>query len=221
MRDWVTNVRDTHYLIGSAIGPHPFPTIVRDFQAVIGKEARQQMLDKAGRLPDVVVACVGGGSNAIGMFHPFINDASVKLVGCEAGGEGEGGMHSATLSHGRPGVLHGTRTYLLQDDAGQVSKTKSISAGLDYPGVGPEHAFLKDSGRATYVAVTDKQAMEAFFEVSKTEGIIPALEPSHALYQTMKIAKELGKGKDVLVNLCGRGDKDMMTVAKIMGVKIV
>jgi tryptophan synthase len=220
MRDWVTNVRDTHYLIGSAIGPHPFPTIVRDFQSVIGKESRQQMLDKAGKLPDVIVACVGGGSNAIGMFHPFINDVSVKLVGCEAGGEGAGGLHSATLSYGKPGVLHGTRTYLLQDDSGQVTKTKSISAGLDYPGVGPEHAFLKDSGRASYVAVTDKQAMEAFFEVSKTEGIIPALEPSHALYQGMKIAKELGKGKDVLINFCGRGDKDMMTVAKYMGIKI-
>jgi len=220
MRDWVTNVRDTHYLIGSAIGPHPFPTIVRDFQAVIGREAREQMLVKAGKLPDVVVACVGGGSNAIGMFHPFVGDHSVKLVGVEAGGEGPGGLHSATLSFGKPGVLHGTRTYLLQDQDGQVSKTRSISAGLDYPGVGPEHAFLKDSGRATYVPVTDKQVMEAFFEVSRTEGIIPALEPSHALYQGMKIAKELGKGKDVLINLCGRGDKDMMTVAKIMGVKI-
>ena len=220
MRDWVTNVRDTHYLIGSAIGPHPFPTIVRDFQSVIGKEARAQMLEKAGKLPDVVVACVGGGSNAIGMFHPFVNDKDVKLVGSEAGGEGASGLNSATLTFGKPGVLHGTMTYLLQDTEGQVKKTKSISAGLDYPGVGPEHAFLKDSGRATYVAVTDKQAMEAFFECSKTEGIIPALEPSHALYTTMQIAKELGPGKDVLVNLCGRGDKDMMTVAKIMGVKI-
>lgn len=220
MRDWVTNVRDTHYLIGSAIGPHPFPTIVRDFQSVIGKEARAQMLEKAGKLPDVVVACVGGGSNAIGMFHPFINDHSVKLVGAEAGGEGPSGLNSATLTFGKPGVLHGTKTYLLQDLTGQVAKTKSISAGLDYPGVGPEHAFLKDSGRATYVAVTDKQAMEAFFEVSKTEGIIPALEPSHALYQTIQIARELGKDKDVLVNLCGRGDKDMMTVAKLMNVKI-
>ena len=220
MRDWVTNVRTTHYLIGSAIGPHPFPTIVRDFQSVIGREARAQMLEKAGKLPDAVVACVGGGSNAIGMFHPFVNDASVKLFGAEAGGEGPGGMSSATMSFGRPGVLHGTRTYLMQDDNGQVSKTKSISAGLDYPGVGPEHAFLKDSGRATYLAVTDKQAMEAFFELSKTEGIIPALEPSHALYTTMQLAKELGPGKDILVNLCGRGDKDMMTVAKLMGVKI-
>lgn len=220
MRDWVTNVRDTHYLIGSAIGPHPFPTIVRDLQSVIGKEARAQMLEKAGKLPDVVVACVGGGSNAIGMFHPFVEDKEVQLVGTEAGGDGPEGMNSATLTFGKPGVLHGTRTYLLQDATGQVTKTKSISAGLDYPGVGPEHAFLKDIGRASYVAVTDKQALEAFFEVSKTEGIIPALEPSHALYQTIQIAKELGPGKDVLVNLCGRGDKDMMTVAKVMGVDI-
>ena len=220
MRDWVTNVRDTHYLIGSAIGPHPFPTIVRDFQSVIGIEARAQMLQKAGKLPDCVVACVGGGSNAAGMFSPFVNDSSVRLVGCEAGGEGASGLNSATLTFGKPGVLHGTKTYLLQDAEGQVAKTKSISAGLDYPGVGPEHAFWKDTGRAEYVAVTDKQAMEAFFEVSRTEGIIPALEPSHALYQTMVLAKELGPGKDVLVNLCGRGDKDMMTVAKLTGVKI-
>eukprot|EP00601_Ochromonadales_sp_CCMP2298_P008820 CAMPEP_0173203052 /NCGR_PEP_ID=MMETSP1141-20130122/19312_1 /TAXON_ID=483371 /ORGANISM="non described non described, Strain CCMP2298" /LENGTH=692 /DNA_ID=CAMNT_0014128481 /DNA_START=189 /DNA_END=2267 /DNA_ORIENTATION=- len=220
MRDWVTNVRDTHYLIGSAIGPHPFPTIVRDFQCVIGREARAQMLEKAGKLPDVVVACVGGGSNAIGMFHPFIKDEGVRLVGTEAGGEGPGGMSSASLSNGKPGVLHGTRTYVLQDDGGQVTKTKSISAGLDYPGVGPEHAWLKDTGRAEYVAVTDKEALEAFFEISKTEGIIPALEPSHALWQTMQIAKSMRPDQDVLVNLCGRGDKDMMTVAKIMGVKI-
>uniref|UniRef100_A0A7S0XDP8 Tryptophan synthase n=1 Tax=Chromulina nebulosa TaxID=96789 RepID=A0A7S0XDP8_9STRA len=220
MRDWVTNVRTTHYLIGSAIGPHPFPTIVRDFQSVMGIEARQQMLDKAGSLPDVVVACVGGGSNAIGMFHPFINDKSVRLVGAEAGGEGPDGLNSATLSYGTPGVLHGTKTYLLQDESGQISKTKSISAGLDYPGVGPEHAFLKDSGRAEYVAVTDKQALEAFFEVSKSEGIIPALETSHALYAAMQIAKEIGPGKKVVINISGRGDKDMMTVAKIMGVKI-
>ena len=221
MRDWVTNVRDTHYLIGSAIGPHPFPTIVRDFQSVIGTEARQQFMDRNnGKLPDCVVACVGGGSNAIGMFTPFVNDKSVRLVGAEAGGEGLKGMNSATLSCGKPGVLHGTRTYLMQDSDGQVTKTKSISAGLDYPGVGPEHAFLKDIGRAEYVAVTDKEAMEAFFQCSKTEGIIPALEPSHALYTTFKLAKEMGKGKSIMVNLCGRGDKDMMTVAKIMGVEI-
>lgn len=220
MRDWVTNVRSTHYLIGSAIGPHPFPTIVRDFQAVIGKESREQMLTKAGKLPDVVVACVGGGSNAIGMFHPFIKDAGVRLVGAEAGGENRPGSTSATLSLGRPGVLHGTRTYLLQDDVGQVNKTRSISAGLDYPGVGPEHSFLKDSGRAEYVPVSDEQAMEAFFLVSKTEGIIPALEPSHALYKGIEIAKELGPDKDVLICISGRGDKDMMTVAKYMGVQI-
>jgi tryptophan synthase len=224
MRDWVTNVRDTHYLIGSAIGPHPFPSIVRDFQAVIGNEARAQMLEKNnGKLPDAVVACVGGGSNAIGMFHAFRNDKDVQLVGVEAGGAGVGGpmsSTSATLSLGKPGVLHGTMTYLMQDEDGQVSKTNSISAGLDYPGVGPEHAHLKDSGRATYVPCTDAQALEAFFDVSKTEGIIPALEPSHALYETIQMAKRLGPGKDILVNLCGRGDKDMVTVAKHMGVEL-
>ena len=223
MRDWVTNVRDTHYIIGSAIGAHPFPTIVRDFQSVIGKESRAQLLEKAGRLPDVVVACVGGGSNAIGMFHPFINDKGVALVGCEAAGEGiePGQMNSATLSLGKPGVLHGTRTYLLQDANGQIGKTKSISAGLDYPGVGPEHAFLKDSGRAQYVPVTDAQAMEAFFETCKTEGIIPALETSHALYHAFQMAKKMRKDQDIVINISGRGDKDMMQVAKIMGVKIM
>eukprot|EP00968_Pinguiococcus_pyrenoidosus_P018234 scaffold1876_cov257-Pinguiococcus_pyrenoidosus.AAC.2 len=217
MRDWVTNVRDTHYLIGSAIGPHPFPTIVRDFQSVIGREAREQMLEKAGKLPDYVVACVGGGSNAIGMFSGFVNDDSVKLVGVEAGGEGVDGLNSATLSMGKPGVLHGTRTYLLQDADGQIPETHSISAGLDYPGVGPEHAYLKDSGRAEYVAVTDKQALEAFQTLSRTEGIIPALEPSHAMYHAMQLAASLPKDKDVLINLCGRGDKDMNTVAKTLG----
>ncbi len=223
MRDWVTNVRDTHYLIGSAIGPHPFPTIVRDFQAVIGKEAREQFLERNnGKLPDAVVACVGGGSNAIGMFTPFLEDPGVKLYGSEAGGEGlgPGQLNSATLSCGQPGVLHGTRTYLLQDEGGQVTQTKSISAGLDYPGVGPEHAFLKDSGRAEYIAVTDKQAMEAFMMVSKSEGIIPALEPSHALYTTIELAKKMPKDSDIMVNLCGRGDKDMVTVAKYMGVDL-
>lgn len=222
MRDWVTNVRTTHYLIGSAIGPHPFPTIVRDLQSIMGREARQQMLDRIGKLPDAVVACVGGGSNAIGMFHPFVNDKDVMLVGAEAGGDGspEVKFGSATLTYGTPGVLHGTRTYLLQEETGQICKTKSISAGLDYPGVGPEHAFLKDSGRAMYCSVSDEQAMEAFFELSKTEGIIPALEPSHALYKGMQLAKELGPGKDVLINVSGRGDKDMLTVAKYMGVNI-
>ncbi|CAM9510696.1 unnamed protein product, partial [Phaeothamnion confervicola] len=220
MRDWVTNVRDTHYLIGSAIGPHPFPTIVRDFQSVIGKEARAQMLEQAGALPDYVVACVGGGSNAIGMFHPFLADVeagAVKLVGVEAGGEGMDAMNSATLTMGRPGVLHGTRTYLLQDADGQIPETHSISAGLDYPGVGPEHAWLKDSGRAEYVAVTDQQALEGLTTLAKTEGLIPALEPSHAIYHAMQMAKKLPKDKIVLVNLCGRGDKDMHTVAKAMG----
>lgn len=220
MRDWVTNVRDTHYIIGSAIGAHPFPTIVRNFQSVIGRESRAQLLEKAGKLPDVVVACVGGGSNAIGMFYPFIGDKGVRLVGCEAGGEGLDKMNSATLSLGKPGILHGTRTYLLQDDAGQIGKTKSISAGLDYPGVGPEHAYLKDSGRAEYVAVTDSQAMEAFFEVCKTEGIIPALETSHALYHALEMAKKMPKDQDIVINISGRGDKDMMQIAKIMGVTI-
>ena len=220
MRDWVTNVKTTHYLIGSAIGPHPFPTIVRDFQSIIGSEARAQIVEMTGKLPEVVVACVGGGSNAIGMFHAFRNDASVRLVGAEAGGEGLDGKNSATLSMGRPGVLHGTRTYLQQDIDGQILETHSISAGLDYPGVGPEHAFLKDSGRATYVAVTDQQALEGFKMLCKTEGIIPALEPSHALFTAMEEAKKLPKEATVLMNLCGRGDKDMITVAKALGVNL-
>jgi len=220
MRDWVTNVRDTHYLIGSAIGPHPFPLIVRDFQSIIGKEARQQMLDQVGRLPDVVVACVGGGSNAIGMFHPFVEDKEVRLVGVEAGGEGLDNKHSATLSKGTPGVLHGTRTYLIQDEEGQIPETHSISAGLDYPGVGPEHSFLKDMGRAEYVSVTDAQVLEGFQTLSRSEGIIPALEPSHAVYHAMQLAKEMSPDQIVLVNLCGRGDKDMHTVAKAYGVDL-
>jgi len=220
MRDWVTNVKTTHYLIGSAIGPHPFPTIVRDFQSIIGSEARAQIVEMTGKLPEVVVACGGGGSNAIGMFHAFRNDASVRLVGAEAGGEGLDGKNSATLSMGRPGVLHGTRTYLQQDIDGQILETHSISAGLDYPGVGPEHAFLKDSGRATYVAVTDQQALEGFKMLCKTEGIIPALEPSHALFTAMEEAKKLPKEATVLMNLCGRGDKDMITVAKALGVNL-
>ncbi|KAG5180854.1 tryptophan synthase [Tribonema minus] len=223
MRDWVTNVRDTHYLIGSAIGPHPFPTIVRDFQSVIGKESREQMLEKTGRLPDYVIACVGGGSNAIGMFHPFVKDVeegSVKLIGVEAGGEGMDALNSATLTMGKPGVLHGTRTYLLQDKDGQIPETHSISAGLDYPGVGPEHAWLKDSGRADYVAVTDKQALEGLQTLARTEGLISALEPSHAIYHGMQLAKTLPKDKIVLINMCGRGDKDMHTVAKYLGVQV-
>jgi len=221
MRDWVTNVHDTHYCVGSAIGPHPFPTIVRDFQAVIGIESRAQILTQAGRLPDTVVACVGGGSNAIGMFHAFRNDKEVELIGVEAGGvEGISGKHSAPLSAGTPGVLHGTLTYLMQDDDGQIAETHSISAGLDYPGVGPEHAFLKDSGRAQYVVATDSEALDALQCVSRTEGIIPALEPSHALAWVMKRAAEMTEDKIILVNLCGRGDKDMISVAKALGVTL-
>lgn len=221
LRDWVTNVRTTHYIIGSAIGPHPFPTIVRDFQAVIGRESRQQMLDQAGKLPDVVVACVGGGSNAIGMFHTFVKDEGVKMVGVEAGGEGvDTEKHSSTLSAGTPGVLHGTRTYLIQSKEGQIIETHSISAGLDYPGVGPEHAHLKDSGRATYVSVTDTEALDGFKLMSETEGIIPALEPSHAIAHVAKLAASMDKDQDLLLNLCGRGDKDMLQVAKLCGVTV-
>ena len=220
MRDWVTNVETTHYLIGSAIGPHPFPTIVRDFQSVIGREARQQMLEQAGKLPDVAVACVGGGSNAIGLVHPFLDDP-VRLIGVEAGGDGVGtGKHSATLTAGRPGVLHGTRTYLLQDSDGQIMETHSISAGLDYPGVGPEHSWLKASERAEYVAVDDKQALEGFQALTRIEGIIPALEPSHAIYHAMRVAAEMAPNQDLLIGLSGRGDKDMHTVAKALGVTL-
>jgi tryptophan synthase beta subunit len=220
MRDWVTNVETTHYIIGSAIGPHPFPTIVRDFQSVIGKEARAQMLEQAGKLPDVAIACVGGGSNAIGLFHPFLEDP-VRLIGVEAAGHGVGtGKHSATLVAGRPGVLHGTRTYLLQDADGQIMETHSISAGLDYPGVGPEHSWLKTSERAEYVAVDDLQALEGFQALTRAEGIIPALEPSHAIFHAMRVARELGPDKDILVGLSGRGDKDMHTVAQALGVTL-
>ncbi|OAI39630.1 tryptophan synthase subunit beta [bacterium SCGC AG-212-C10] len=220
MRDWVTNVATTHYIIGSAIGPHPFPTIVRDFQSVIGKEARAQMLEQAGKLPDVAIACVGGGSNAIGLFHPFIDDP-VRLIGVEAAGEGVGtGKHSATLVAGRPGVLHGTRTYLLQDADGQILETHSISAGLDYPGVGPEHSWLKTSERAEYVAVDDKQALEGFQALTKSEGIIPALEPSHAIFHAMEVARSMRPDQDLLIGLSGRGDKDMHTVAAALGVTL-
>lgn len=220
MRDWVTNVSTTHYLIGSAIGPHPFPTIVRDFQSVIGKEARAQMLEQAGRLPEAAIACVGGGSNAIGLFHPFLDDP-VRLIGVEAGGEGvKSGRHSATLVAGRPGVLHGTRTYLLQDANGQILETHSISAGLDYPGVGPEHSWLKTSERAEYVAVDDEQALEGFQALTRAEGIIPALEPSHAIYQAMQVARTMPADEDLLVGLSGRGDKDMHTVAAALGVTL-
>jgi len=222
MRDWVTNVRDTHYLIGSAVGPHPFPVIVRDFQSVIGKEMRAQMLEKAGKLPDAVIACVGGGSNAIGSFHPFIEDKDVQLIGVEAAGHGidkdEG--HCATLTKGTPGVLQGALTYLIQEPSGQTRNTHSISAGLDYPGVGPEHAYLKDCGRAKYTAVTDDQALEGFKMMCEYEGIIPALETSHAIYYAVQLAKELGPDKDIVINMSGRGDKDMPQIAKIMGVEV-
>ena len=219
MRDWVTNVRDTFYIIGTVAGPDPYPRMVRDFNAVVGREARAQMLAEYGRLPDVITACVGGGSNAIGIFHPFLNDAGVRLVGAEAAGEGIGsGLHAASLAAGRPGVLHGNRTYVLCDDDGQIIETHSISAGLDYPGVGPEHAFLKDRGRAEYVGVTDAEAMEAFHLLAKTEGILPALESSHAIAQAIKLARELPKDGIVLCNLSGRGDKDVHTVAAREGI---
>jgi tryptophan synthase len=221
-RDWVTNVRNTHYLIGSAVGPHPFPTIVRDFQSVMGREIRAQMLEKAGKLPDAVVACVGGGSNAIGAFHPFVNDKEVELHGVEAAGFGMemDEQHCATLSKGTPGVLQGAYTYVIQQPSGQTLNTHSISAGLDYPGVGPEHAFLKDSGRAIYNAVTDDEALEGFKMMCEYEGIIPALETSHAIFYAINLAKKLGPGKDIVINMSGRGDKDMPQIAKIMGVQV-
>ena len=214
IRDWVTNVDDTHYIIGSAVGPHPYPMMVRDFQLVIGRESRQQMLDATGRLPDYAVACVGGGSNSIGLFHPYIADESVQLIGVEAGGEGvETGHHAASVGGGRPGVLHGSMSYVVQDDEGQILETHSISAGLDYPGVGPEHAWLRDAGRATYVSVTDGDAVAAFKRTSQLEGIIPALESSHALaYTTDTLAPSLKPDQTVLVCLSGRGDKDMGTI---------
>ncbi len=217
IRDWVTNVATTHYLIGSVVGPHPYPVMVRDFQSVIGWEAKEQVLEAVGRLPDYAVACVGGGSNSIGLFHPFIDDASVRLVGVEAGGEGlETGRHAASLEAGRIGVLHGSMSYLMQDDHGQVTETHSISAGLDYPGVGPEHAYLKDSGRAQYVNVTDEQAVAAFKLLCETEGIIPALESSHAIaYVTDTLGPSLPAGQVVLICLSGRGDKDLDTVMAV------
>jgi len=221
MRDWVTNVETTHYLLGTVAGPHPFPTMVRDFHRIIGIEARQQSLDLLGRLPDVVLACVGGGSNAIGIFHPFIEDANVRLVGLEAGGSGvETGLHAATITGGSPGVLHGTRSYVLQDKNGQTIESHSISAGLDYPGVGPEHAYLNDIGRAEYRAITDAQAMEAFALLCKTEGIIPAIESAHALAGAIQIGKELGPDSVLLVNLSGRGDKDVQTAAEYFGIPL-
>ncbi len=214
MRDWVTNVADTFYIIGTVAGPHPYPKMVRDFNAIVGREARAQMLEQYGRLPDVLTACVGGGSNAIGLFHEFLNDADVRIVGAEAAGEGIAtGHHAASLAAGRPGVLHGNRTYVLCDDNGQITETHSVSAGLDYPGVGPEHAFLKDSGRAEYVGVTDDEALEAFHLLARTEGILAALESSHAVAQAMKLARDLPKDGIVLCNLSGRGDKDVHTIA--------
>ena len=221
MRDWVTNVENTFYIIGTVAGPHPYPMMVRDFQSVIGREAREQMQELAGRQPDAVLACVGGGSNAIGIFYPYITDEAVRLIGIEAAGHGlESGKHAATLVTGKPGVLHGNRTYLLQDENGQIIETHSISAGLDYPGVGPEHAWLKDSGRAEYVAVTDDEALQAFHNLCRLEGIIPALESSHALAYAAKIAPRMRKEQTLLVNLSGRGDKDMHTVAEKSAIKI-
>jgi len=221
MRDWVTNVDDTFYIIGTVAGPHPYPALVRDFQTIIGRESKAQLQTMIGRLPDALVACVGGGSNAIGLFHPFIDDASVKIYGVEAAGDGiETGRHSVTLGAGRPGVLHGNRTYLVADDHGEILETHSISAGLDYPGVGPEHAWLKDSGRAEYVNITDDEAVEAFYALTRMEGIIPALESSHALAYAMKLAPTMAKDEVILVNLSGRGDKDMHTVAEREGVEL-
>ena len=221
MRDWVTNVADTFYIIGTVAGPHPYPKMVRDFNAIVGREARAQMLEQYGRLPDVLTACVGGGSNAIGLFHEFLNDADVRMVGAEAAGEGIAtGHHAASLAAGRPGVLHGNRTYVLCDDNGQITETHSVSAGLDYPGVGPEHAFLKDTGRAEYVGITDDEALEAFHLLARTEGILAALESSHAVAQAMKLARELPKDGIVLCNLSGRGDKDVHTIAAREGVEV-
>ncbi|OAI11735.1 tryptophan synthase subunit beta [Methylomonas lenta] len=218
MRDWVTNIDNTFYIIGTVAGPHPYPAMVRDFQAVIGREARQQCINQAGRLPDALVACVGGGSNAIGLFYPFIDDQSVKMYGVEAAGDGvETGRHSAPLCAGRPGVLHGNRTYLMADDDGEIIETHSISAGLDYPGVGPEHAWLKDTGRADYVNITDDEALTGFYALTRTEGIIPALESSHALAYTMKLAPTMRKDQIIIVNLSGRGDKDMHTIMQREG----
>jgi tryptophan synthase beta chain len=219
LRDWVTNVEDTYYLIGTAAGPHPYPELVRDFQSVIGTECKEQMMEAEGRLPDMLVASVGGGSNAIGLFHPFLDDKDVQIVGVEAGGRGlEGEEHCASLSAGKPGVLHGNRTFLLQDDDGQILEGHSISAGLDYPGIGPEHSYLRDTGRVEYVPIMDTEALDAFQLLCRTEGIIPALEPSHALAEVVKRAPKMDKDKIIVMNLCGRGDKDVFTVGKALGV---
>ena len=221
LRDWVTNVDNTFYIIGTVAGPAPYPQLVRDFQSVIGREARQQMIDRTGRLPDALVACVGGGSNAIGLFHPMLEDASVAMYGVEAGGFGlETGKHAAPLSDGRPGILHGNRTYLMEDEGGQIIETHSISAGLDYPGVGPEHSWLKDLGRVNYVAVNDDEAMDAFRTLTQIEGIMPALETSHALAYAAKLATTMDKDQTIMVNLSGRGDKDILTVAELDGITL-
>jgi tryptophan synthase beta subunit len=218
IRDWVTNVNDTHYLLGSVVGPHPYPMIVRDFQAIIGREALEQMVRQYRRLPDYLVACVGGGSNSIGLFHPFYDEKEVRFIGVEAAGWGlESGNHAATLIEGRTGVLHGTKSYLLEDEHGQIKETHSIAPGLDYPGVGPEHSFYKDSGRATYVSVTDAQALEGFKLLCETEGIIPALEPSHAIYYAAELAAGLPKDNIIIINLSGRGDKDLEIVNEVLG----
>ena len=221
MRDWVANVEDTYYLIGTVAGPHPYPAMVRDFQSIIGTEARAQMLDAEGRLPDAAVAAIGGGSNAMGLFHPFLDDPEVRLIGVEAAGHGlDTEAHAASLSRGRPGVLHGNRTYLLQDADGQIQEAHSISAGLDYPGIGPEHSWLHEIGRVEYVAATDQDALDAFQLCTRTEGIIPALEPAHAIAHVAKLAPALGKDGLILMNMCGRGDKDIFTVAEHLGVKL-
>ena len=221
MRDWVANVENTYYLIGTVAGPHPYPMMVRDFQSVIGEEAKQQLMDAEGRLPDAAVACIGGGSNAMGLFHPFLDDASVRLIGVEAAGHGlDTHQHAASLSRGRPGVLHGNRTYLLQDEDGQIEEAHSISAGLDYPGIGPEHSWLHDIGRVEYVSATDDEALAAFQLCTSTEGIIPALEPAHAIAHVTKLAPTMGRDQIILLNLCGRGDKDIFTVADHLGFQL-
>lgn len=220
LRDWVANVHDTFYIIGTAAGPHPYPELVRDFQSVIGREAREQMLKRTGRLPDLLVAAIGGGSNAIGLFHPFLDDSDVRMLGVEAAGEGLEKKHAASLAGGFPGVLHGNKTYLLQDDDGQIAEAHSISAGLDYPGIGPEHAWLKDVGRVEYTSVTDDEALDAFQLLCRTEGIIPALEPSHAIAAVTRRAREMRHDEVILANMCGRGDKDIFTVAHALGVAI-
>ena len=221
LRDWVTNVDNTFYIIGTVAGPHPYPAMVRDFQSIIGREAKQQCLDATGRLPDALVACVGGGSNAIGLFYPFIDDKSVAMYGVEAAGDGiETGRHSAPLAAGRPGVLHGNRTYLMADDDGEIIETHSISAGLDYPGVGPEHSWLKDTGRANYVSITDNEALDGFYALTRMEGIIPALESSHAMAYAMKLAPTMSQDEIMIINLSGRGDKDLQTMARREGIEL-